>query len=123
MSDAKLDQILADIQSLKTGQEALRTEVGALKTELGGLKTEVGGLKTGQGEILAAFRSNWADMSGLYRNVREEVRSFEDRMVEKLGKISGEIASLRAVIEAKDDQNRQLAARVTRLEIPTEPRM
>src|SRR5262245_9988762 len=96
MHDAKVDQALAALARLEA---RLESECGVVKKEIGGVKQDLAQVKQQQIEMVAAFRAHWADMSNLYRTVREEQKQFEERMETKLTRVNQSILALRDSLE------------------------
>jgi exonuclease VII small subunit len=120
LSDAKLDQILAEISGLRSEVSGLKSEMGGFRTRLDSLESKVDRMEKRHDDFVAAFREFWSEMSALYRASRQELREFELRMEAKIGDVSARLEGLRSMIEAQDYHARVLAQRVTRLEAPPE---
>lgn len=114
MTEAKLDRILE-------GVAALKQDVGTLKQDVGTLKQRLERVETRQDEMLAAFRANWSEMSGLYRAVRDDLKRFEERVEEKLSQVAQKIQALRDSLERQDFRSDELGRRLTRLEGRDDP--
>jgi septal ring factor EnvC (AmiA/AmiB activator) len=135
--EAKLDLILSkvigleqDLGSMKTDLGSVKTDLGSVKTDLGSVKTDLGSVKTelsdlkGRAdrqdaridELVAAFRQNWANLSGLYRRVLDDVKSFEDRLASKISQVNQSIVALKESIDNQDYRSDTLGRRITALE-------
>jgi chromosome segregation ATPase len=126
--DAKLDLILAKLVRLEQDVGGLKADVGGLKADVGGLKADVGGLSARvdrqdarMDELVAAFRENWADMSSLYRRVREDVKLFEDRLEAKISQVNQSIVALKDSLDRQDFRSDSLGRRIAALEEPQPP--
>ncbi len=128
--DSKLDLILSKLIGLEQDVGGLKQDVGGLKQDVGGLKQDVGGLRQDvttltarmdrqearMDELIAAFRENWADISNLYRRVREDVKLFEDRLEGKISQVNQSIVALKDSIDRQDFRSDSLGRRITALE-------
>ena len=132
--EAKLDLILSKVigleQELGSFKSEVRHELGSVKQELGSVKQELGSVKQELSdlkvradrqdaridELVAAFRQNWGNMSGLYRRILDDVKLFEDRLASKVTQVNQSIVALKESIDNQDFRSDTLGRRITALE-------
>ncbi len=114
MSEEKLDLLISAVTEM-------RQDMAQLKTDVAGLSRKQEELARKQDEMLAASRLAWADLSTLYRAVRDDLQRFEERVERKLSEVRQSIQALKDSLEAQDYRRDELARRIVRLETTPEP--
>jgi chromosome segregation ATPase len=125
--EAKLDLILSKVigleQELGSFKSEVKQELGSVKQELGSVKHEVTELSARAdrqdariAELVAAFRENWSDLSGLYRRILDDVKLFEERLESKISQVNQSIVALKDSIDRQDFRSDTLGRRITALE-------